>query len=81
MMNLRTLNKVRRRAYRLARRKFFASTGRWTFGEVPFKKRIFTYTGIYPGMPRKFYIARDNRPFGDFYYCDSHVLIRDKYHV
>lgn len=80
-MNLRTLNKVRRRAFRRARRKFFASTGRWTFGDVPFKKRIFTYTSIYPGMPHKLYVALDNRPLGDLYYCDSQMLLRGKKHV
>ena len=54
-MNLRTLNKVRRRAYRLARRKFFAGTARWVFGDVPLERRLLTYKCTYPGMPKRIY--------------------------
>ena len=77
-MNLRTLNKVRRRAYRLARRKFFAGMARWVFGDVPLERRLLTYKCTYPGMPKRIYAEIRNRPFGDFFYSDPADIVREK---
>lgn len=77
-MNIRTLNKVRRRAYRLARRKFFAGTARWVFGDVPPERRLLAYKCTYPGMPQRIYAEIRNRPFGDFFYSDPADIGREK---
>ena len=77
-MNLRMLNKVRRRAFRLARRKFFAGTGRWVFGDVSPKRRLLAYKCTYPGMPQRIYAEVKNRPFGDFFYSNPADIVRER---
>lgn len=77
-MNIRTLIKVRRRAYRQARRKSLVSTARWVFRYVPPQRRLLAYKCTYPGMPQRIYAEIRNRPFGDFFYSDPADIVRER---